>query len=72
MLSVSADFTPDELSAIMKITKPGEADTQTMKALDEYIAIIKEEHDKPSEQDIKEASMDDWLSMFDKEKDKRQ
>ena len=72
MLSISADFTADEISVIMRITKPDETDTDTMKALDEYIKIIKEEHDKPSEQEIKDASLDDWVGMFGKEKDKRQ
>lgn len=72
MVSISADFTSDEVSAIMRITKPDEADAQTMKALDEYIKIIKEEHDKPSEQEIKEASVDDLLGMLGREKDKRQ
>ena len=72
LLTISADFTPDEVSAIMRIIRPTEADTQTMKALDEYIKIIKEEHDKPSEQEIKDASLDDWVDMFGKEKNKRQ
>lgn len=72
MLTVSADFTADEMSKIYGITKPDEADTQTLPALDEYIKIIKEEHDKPSEQDIKDATLDDLLHMIGKEKDKRQ
>ena len=72
MLSIAADFTSDEISAIMRITKPHETDTQTMKALDEYIRIIKEEHDRPSEQEIKEASMDDFAALLGREKDKRQ
>ena len=71
MLTVSNDFSSQEQNEIFRITKPDEADVFTMDALYEYIKTIKNESSKPSEEDIKNASVDEFKEMMKKQKEKR-
>jgi DNA primase len=71
MTSASADFTPDELSQIIRIVNTYSAISATSGALDEYITIIREESARPSEQDIRDASADDLAAYLSRLRDEK-
>ena len=71
-ISVSADFTADEQSKIFRMINSYQDMPKTMQAADEYIGIIKEERSKPSVNDIRNSTQDEFASFFSQLKDKRQ
>ena len=71
MTAASADFTADELSQIIRIVNTYSAVNATPGALDEYIAIIREESARPSEQDIRAASTDDIAAYLSRLRDEK-
>ena len=71
MTTVSADFTSDELSKIIRITANYSDIKATDQALDEYIGIILEEASKPTESAIRNSSKDEFASMFSDLRNKR-
>lgn len=72
MNSIAADFTADEQSQVVRIVNSYQDMTRTTQALDEYIAIIKDEASRPSEEDIRGFSNDDLTSYLKSMKDKKQ
>ena len=70
MTSVSADFTSNELSRVVRIVAPDTDLRATVQALDEYIDIILDEAARPSESDIRNSTQDEFTSMFSQLKDK--
>ena len=71
LTSVSADFTPDELSAVMRIVNSYPDFSGTLQALDEYISILREEAARPTQNDIRNSTDDEFASMFARLKDQR-
>lgn len=69
---IAADFTADEQSQVVRIVNSYQDMTRTTQALDEYIAIIKDEASRPSEEDIRGFSNDDLTSYLKSMKDKKQ
>ena len=72
MNSIAADFTADEQSQVVRIVNSYQDMTRTTQALDEYIAIIKDEASRPSEEDIRGFSNDDLTSYLKSMKAKKQ
>ena len=70
--SISADFTMDEQSKITYIINSNIDFPKTVQALDEYIGVIKEEKQKPTESEIRNSTQEEFTSLFSKLKDKRQ
>lgn len=71
MTMLSADFTADEQSKIIRILSSHAQDSATVEALDEYIAIILDERSRLSENDIRTASTDDLAAYLQKLKDQK-
>lgn len=71
LTTISADFTSDEVSAIISILSGYSQVAATDAALMEYINIIKEEDSKPSDDDIASASNDELGDYLKKLKNKR-
>lgn len=72
LTSYTADFTPDEVSKIVRIVNASPELPRTAQALDEYIEVILEEKQKPSESEIRNSSSDEFTSLFTRMKDKHQ
>ena len=72
MNSIAADFTADEQSQVVRIVNSYQDMTRTTQALVEYIAIIKDEASRPSEEDIRGFSNDDLTSYLKSMKAKKQ
>jgi len=71
MTTISADFTPDEQSKVVRIVNSYSDQNRTVQALDEYIDIILEEASRPSESDIRNSTPDEFASIFSKLKDQK-
>ena len=71
-VTISADFTSDEQSKVYRIINSYEPAGASPKALDEYIGIILDEKQKPSEQEIRNSTPDEFASLLSKLKEKRQ
>ena len=71
MTMLSADFTSEEQSKVIRTVAPHTVQNASMEALDEYIGIIKLERTKLSEQDIRSASTDDLQEYLKKLKDQK-
>ena len=72
MTALSADFTTDEQSKIVRIVNAGAELPRTQEALDEYIGIILDEKSKPTQDDIQNSTQDEFTTMFARMKDKHQ
>ncbi len=71
LTTLSADFTPDEVSSIVRIISKYSQLASTRDAVLEYINIIKEESIKPTDFDIAQASDSELESYLKKLKEKR-
>lgn len=74
LTSVSADFTSEEQSKIFRMIN-GIAElprTGSNQALDEYISVILEERHRPTENEIRNSTPDEFASIFTKMKDQKQ
>ena len=71
LTALSRDFTADEQSKIAAMMDAQAAMPQTKSALDEYIDIILEEKSKPTENDIRNSSDEEFADMLSRLKDKR-
>ena len=72
LVSLSADFTTDELSKIYRMVNSYGDMPHTVQALDEFIAIIRDESSKPTDSQIRNSTQDEFASIFSQMKDKRQ
>ena len=72
LTSLSLDFTSDEQSQIVRIISAGADLPKTREALDEYIKVILEEKAKPTENEIRNSSEDEFTDMFSRLKDTHQ
>lgn len=72
MTTVSADFSTDELSKVIHIVTSYAQLNPAHEALDEYIAVLRDEAARPKESDIRSASADELSSMLGRMKDKHQ
>jgi len=72
MTTASADFTPDEMSKVIRIVTSYTKVSSTKEAMQEYIRIIKEEHSKMSEQEIRTASTENLAAYLQKLRDQKQ
>ena len=70
--TLSADFTSDELSKIIRILNGGAQISATDEAMNEYISIILDERSKLSENEIRTASAADLADYLQKLKEKKQ
>lgn len=72
LTTLSADFTPDEVSAIASIISTYSQLAATNEALEEYISIIKEEKSRPTNEQIANASNEEIDAFLRKLKEKHQ
>ena len=72
MTMLSADFTADEQSKVIRTVKGRRPENATEDAMNEYISIILDERSHLSEQQIREASADDLTAYLQKLKDQKQ
>ena len=72
LTTLSADFTPDEVSAIASIISTYSQLAATNEALEEYINIIKEEKSRPTNEQIANASNEEIDAFLRKLKEKHQ
>ena len=70
--TLSADFSADEVSKIIRILNGGAQISATDEAMNEYISIILDECSKLSESDIRSATDDDLADYLKKLKEKKQ
>ena len=71
LTSISADFTPDEQSKIIRIVNSYSGQDRTVQALDEYIGVILDEASKPTDSEICNSTPDELLSIFSKMKENK-
>ncbi len=71
LTSIAADFTSDEQSKVVRIVNSYNEMNRTTQALDEYIAIIREEASRPTEEDIRNTTADEFASLFTRMKDQK-
>ena len=71
LTSISADFTPDEQSKIIRIVNSYSGQDRTVQALDEYIGVILDEASKPTDSEIRNSTPDELLSIFSKMKENK-
>ena len=72
MISIASDFTADERSKVVRIVNSYlQYNNSTVQALDEYIAVIKEESSRPTESDIRNSTDDEFTSMFTRMKEQK-
>ena len=72
MTALSMDFTADEQAKIVRIVNTGADLPRTQQALDEYINIILDEKAKPTENDIRNSTQDEFTNMFSRLKDQHE
>ena len=72
MTTASADFTPDELSKVIRIVTSYNKVSSTKEAMEEYVRIIKEERSCMSEQDIRAASTQNLAEYLQKLREQKQ
>lgn len=70
--ALSSDFTADEQSKIVRMINAGAELPSTIRALDEYIGVILDEKAKPSEDDIRNSTKDEFTELFSRMKDKHE
>ena len=68
---ISADFTPDEQSKIIRIVNSYSGQDRTVQALDEYIGVILDEASKPTDSEIRNSTPDELLSILSKMKENK-
>ncbi len=71
LTSISADFTPDEQSKIIRIVNSYSGQDRTVQALDEYIGVILDEASKPTDSEIRNSTPDELLSILSKMKENK-
>ena len=71
MTTVSADFSSDELSNVIRIVNGYSEISSTEAAMNEYISIILDERSKLSESDIRSSSAENLAEYINKLKDKK-
>ena len=71
LTSISADFTPDEQSKIIRIVNSYTGQDRTVQALDEYIGVILDEASKPTDSEIRNSTPDELLSILSKMKENK-
>lgn len=71
MTMLSADFTPDEQSKVIRIVKAHRPLSATDDAMNEYISIILDERSRLSEQEIRSAGVNDLADYLKKLKDSK-
>ncbi len=72
MTALASDFTSDEQSKIVRMVNAGSDMPRTVQALDEYIAVILEEKSKPTENEIRNSTQDEFTDLFSRLKDNHQ
>ena len=72
MTSVTADFTADELSKVIRMINSYAELPHTVQALDEFIGIILDEKSKPTESSIRSSTKEEFTSYFSQLKEKKQ
>lgn len=71
LTSISADFTPDEQSKIIRIVNSYSGQDRTVQALDEYIGVILDEASKPTDSEIRNSTPDELLLILSKMKENK-
>ncbi len=71
MNRISSDFTEAELSKIISMVYAKSSVGTSVKELDEYITIILQEKNKPTENQIRNSTNDEFTSILEKLKDQR-
>nr|WP_316622043.1 DNA primase [uncultured Ruminococcus sp.] len=71
LTALSRDFTSEEQSKIVEIADKYKNMPHTREALDEFIGVILDESSKPTEQDIRNSSAEEFTDLFSNLKSKK-
>ncbi len=72
MTNITADFTADEGTQVYRIVNLNAGVSMNVQSLDEYIKIILDEKNKPTEEQIRGTTADEFASLFSQLKDDHQ